>query len=226
MVYPFVCPSVPHFISFCSWPPIFHVIKGDLNANDKTALSSEVEVEKKLFDICWTRVSTARTFGVIDLKARHEKHFSEKMSQTEITLGSANKTQTCSYGSVTGRLKSFGAGCKNDELDYDVDIQRGDEVNGNSNGNGNGLKDGDTNEESNIESNMRLRGKMLLEKDKMASSTRNDLEKLVDVNLISQAYTYGRYLLLSTATGTAINLQGLWTDGPSASWNGKSWKRR
>ena len=35
----------------------------------------------------------------------------------------------------------------------------------------------------------------------------------VDVQLLATSFQYGRYLLLSTATGSVSNLQGLWADG-------------
>jgi hypothetical protein len=45
------------------------------------------------------------------------------------------------------------------------------------------------------------------------------LHEVVDVLLVSQAFSYGRYLLFSAADAP-MNLQGLWADGPSSSWNG------
>jgi hypothetical protein len=42
----------------------------------------------------------------------------------------------------------------------------------------------------------------------------------VDTELAVQLYQYGRYLLLSSATGAVANLQGLWADGPGSAWNG------
>jgi hypothetical protein len=47
-----------------------------------------------------------------------------------------------------------------------------------------------------------------------------ELHEVVDVLLVSQAFSYGRYLLFSSATEAPMNLQGLWADGPSSSWNG------
>jgi hypothetical protein len=41
-----------------------------------------------------------------------------------------------------------------------------------------------------------------------------------DTALAVQLYQYGRYLLLSSATGAVANLQGLWADGPGSAWNG------
>ena len=42
----------------------------------------------------------------------------------------------------------------------------------------------------------------------------------VDAALMAQLFQYGRYLLLSSATGAVGNLQGIWTDGPTSAWNG------
>ena len=170
---------------------------------------SQSDSEERLLDICWNRITKARNFGVKTLKARHENHFSEVMSRSEITLGSANRSQTCSNGPVTNRLKSFGAGCKNDVIDY---YSNSDSDNSENNI---GMD-----RDVNMESNLRGKGNMKGYATGLSSSL-NQLEEVVDVNLISQAFMYGRYLLYSAAAHTAINLQGLWTDGPTASWNGK-----
>lgn len=42
----------------------------------------------------------------------------------------------------------------------------------------------------------------------------------VDAKLAAQLFQYGRYLLLSSASGAVANLQGLWADGPTSAWNG------
>lgn len=42
----------------------------------------------------------------------------------------------------------------------------------------------------------------------------------VDARLAGTLFQYGRYLLLSSATGAVANLQGIWADGPTAAWNG------
>ena len=42
----------------------------------------------------------------------------------------------------------------------------------------------------------------------------------VDTHLFSQAFQYSRYLLLSSGSGSTMNLQGLWAEGPVAAWNG------
>ncbi len=44
--------------------------------------------------------------------------------------------------------------------------------------------------------------------------------KYEDYRLTAQLYNYGRYLLLSSASRSVTNLQGLWADGLSSSWNG------
>ena len=181
-----------------------------MKATDIRDPLSQSDTEGQLLDICWSRISKARNFGVKTLKARHENHFSEMMSRSEITLGSANKSQTCSNGPVSNRLKSFGAGCKNDVIGHYSDSGSDNESIESSIG---------INKDNNIESN--LRGKGTTKGDALAFSTLNQLEEVVDVNLISQAFTYGRYLLFSAAAKSAINLQGLWTDGPTSSWNGK-----
>jgi hypothetical protein len=176
--------------------------------------------------MCWNRLTAALPRGVNGLRSRHEAFFSERMARTDISLGSANTTQTCSGGSVGGRLKSFGAGCKRDtqeERERDKgaggnDIIAGvglgllaaaglsseatdrpplDDVSGS--GSGSGVQVGDSD----------------------SGSTGYSLEQVVDVKLVSQAFMYGRYLLFSSATQSPLNLQGIWTDGPSASWNGK-----
>lgn len=131
--------------------------------------------------------------GVKTIKTRHEGHFSDTMGRTEVALGSVNTTQTCSRGNVSGRLKSFGAGCKS--------IMKSAKSYGG--GNAGNASSGDSNQ---------MRG--------LSPAPNYDLEQIVDVKLVSQAYTYGRYLLFSAASHTPINLQGLWTDGPSSSWNG------
>ena len=133
------------------------------------------------------------SLGVEDLRTRHREHFSERMSRTEIILGSANKTQTCSAGLIPERLRSFGAGCK-----YNTN----------------------TNTKSNSKSKSYSAAVTSHDTDTDTDSN-NELEELVDVNLVSQAYMYGRYLLLSAATHSPINLQGIWTDGPTSSWNGE-----
>ena len=128
------------------------------------------------------------------LRSRHENHFSERMDRTQITLGSANTTQTCPSGSMGGRLRSFGAGCRKDST-------------------------GNRNEDNDI-----VQGKS--DNDAAAAADAADLlaesslEQVLDVKLIAQMYMYGRYLLFSSATHAPLNLQGIWTDGPSSSWNG------
>lgn len=42
----------------------------------------------------------------------------------------------------------------------------------------------------------------------------------IDVRLAGSLFHYGRYLLVSSATGAVANLQGIWADGPTAAWNG------
>jgi hypothetical protein len=42
----------------------------------------------------------------------------------------------------------------------------------------------------------------------------------VDTDLAVQLFQYGRYLMLSAGSSSAMNLQGLWADGPGAAWNG------
>jgi hypothetical protein len=128
------------------------------------------------------------------LRSRHENHFSERMDRTQITLGSANTTQTCPSGSMGGRLRSFGAGCRKDitgNRNEDNDIVQG-------------KSDGDA----------------AVAVDTADSHVESSLEQVLDVKLIAQMYMYGRYLLFSSATHAPLNLQGIWTDGPSSSWNG------
>jgi hypothetical protein len=116
------------------------------------------------------------------------------MDRTQITLGSANTTQTCPSGSMGGRLRSFGAGCRKDST-------------------------GNRNEDNDI-----VRGKSdadaAVTVDTADSHVESSLEQVLDVKLIAQMYMYGRYLLFSSATHAPLNLQGIWTDGPSSSWNG------
>jgi hypothetical protein len=116
------------------------------------------------------------------------------MDRTQITLGSANTTQTCPSGSVGGRLRSFGAGCRKDIA-------------------------GNRNEENDIVLG-KSDGDAEVAVDTADSYTESSLEQVLDVKLIAQMYMYGRYLLFSSATHAPLNLQGIWTDGPSSSWNG------
>lgn len=37
---------------------------------------------------------------------------------------------------------------------------------------------------------------------------------------LTQAFNFGRYLLLSSASSAVANLQGLWADGPTSAWSG------
>jgi hypothetical protein len=37
---------------------------------------------------------------------------------------------------------------------------------------------------------------------------------------ISQLFQYSRYLMLSSSRSSVMNLQGIWADGPTSSWNG------
>ena len=150
-------------------------------------------LETKLLDVCWGRVSSALAHGIDGLRSRHEIHFSERMDRTQITLGSANTTQTCPSGSMGGRLRSFGAGCRKDitgNRNEDNDVVQG-------------KRDGDT-----------------IAVDTADSHAESSLQQVLDVKLIAQMYMYGRYLLFSSATHGPLNLQGIWTDGPSSSWNG------
>lgn len=41
-----------------------------------------------------------------------------------------------------------------------------------------------------------------------------------DTNLVMQLYSFGRYLLLCSAQNNVPNLQGIWSDGIRAEWNG------
>jgi hypothetical protein len=43
---------------------------------------------------------------------------------------------------------------------------------------------------------------------------------VADADLAVQLFQYGRYLMLSAGSSAAMNLQGLWADGPGAAWNG------
>lgn len=155
-------------------------------------------LETKLLDVCWGRVSSALVHGIEGLRSRHENHFSERMDRTQISLGSANTTQTCPSGSMGGRLRSFGAGCRKDitgNRNEDNDIVQG-------------KSDGD----------------VALAVDTPDLHAESSLEQVLDVKLIAQMYMYGRYLLFSSATHAPLNLQGIWTDGPSSSWNGKEFR--
>ena len=157
-------------------------------------------LETKLLDVCWGRVSSALLHGIEGLRSRHENQFSERMDRSRISLGSANSTQTCPSGSTGGRLRSFGAGCRKDitgNRNEDNDI-----VQGNSANNG-----------AEIDPTVPV--------DTADIRAESEVEQVLDVKLISQMYMYGRYLLFSSATHTPLNLQGIWTDGPSSSWNGE-----
>ena len=181
---------------------------GDLEGafSDKTGTGTGMgqidlkALETKLFDICWGRVSSALEHGIEGLRSRHENQFSERMDRTRISLGSANTTQTCQSGSVGGRLRSFGAGCRKDitgSRNEDNDIVQGTSADG-------GARRDNT-----------------VTVDTANLHAESALEQVLDVKLIAQTYMYGRYLLFSSATHSPVNLQGIWTDGPSSSWNGE-----
>ena len=180
--------------------------------------------EERLLDLCWSRLSAALPHGISGLRSRHEAFFSERMARTDISLSSVNATQTCSGGSVGDRLKSFGAGCKRDnqeEKDRDRDKDRGAWSNGVLAGVGAGLLaaagiSSETADRSTSVDDLNGGGIEIGDTGGAAFS----LEQVVDVKLVSQAFMYGRYLLFSSATQSPLNLQGIWTDGPSASWNG------
>lgn len=53
-----------------------------------------------------------------------------------------------------------------------------------------------------------------------ADSDTGSLHQSYDVQLLAQAFQFGRYLLLSSGTKAVANLQGLWADGPTSSWSG------
>lgn len=46
------------------------------------------------------------------------------------------------------------------------------------------------------------------------------LIQVVDVNILSQAFQYGRYLMYSSSSRSVPNLQGIWADGAVSAWNG------
>lgn len=156
-------------------------------------------LEIKLLDVCWGRVSSALNHGIEGLRSRHENQFSERMDRNQISLGSANSTQTCPSGSTGGRLRSFGAGCRKDIT-------------------------GNRNEDNDIvqvnSANVGVETDPTVPVDTADIRAESELEQVLDVTLIAQMYMYGRYLLFSSATHTPLNLQGIWTDGPSSSWNG------
>ena len=170
--------------------------------NEKSKSSSDV-IEKKILDLCWNRIASALSHGIDGLRSRHEGFFSGLMARTEISLGTANVTQTCPAGSVTGRLKSFGAGCLRDDRALPV-----------TGGWDSGQKIAALLEEAAdlTDGVPSIGGK--------GTDLGPALEQSFDVTLVSQMFMYGRYLLFSSAMHTPLNLQGIWTDGPSASWNG------
>jgi hypothetical protein len=183
--------------------------------------------EQHLLDICWNRITAALPRGIKGLRSRHEAFFSERMARTDISLGSANTTQTCSGGSVGGRLKSFGAGCKRitlDERDRDGGAGGNDIIAGV----GLGLlaAAGLSSEAMDRPPEDDVSGSGVQDGDSGRGTAGYSLEQVVDVKLVSQAFMYGRYLLFSSATQSPLNLQGIWTDGPSASWNGMYCARR
>ena len=122
------------------------------------------------------------------------------MDRNQISLGSANTTQTCPSGSMGGRLRSFGAGCRKvntGNRNDDNDILQGNSFDGGA------------------------KREAVEAIDTAGLHTESALKQVLDVKLIAQMYMYGRYLLFSSATRTPLNLQGIWTDGPSSSWNGE-----
>ena len=129
-------------------------------------------------------------------------------------MGSLNRTQTCPLGDVGGRLKSFGAGCKNVPHEKAVKTAKNDRKYESS---GDSLA-ADPLDSGNLA--VGAVGAVGGREPPLSVTPTYDLEQVVDVTLITQAYTYGRYLLYSAAAHTPINLQGIWTDGPTSSWNG------
>ena len=170
---------------------------------DPTEKTSSDVIEKEILDLCWNRIASALPHGIDDLRTRHEGFFSGLMARTEISLGSANTTQTCPGGSVTGRLKSFGAGCRRDDRAIAFT----------------GGWDGGQRMSGLLEDTADLPDNAVSAGGK-GTVLGPALEQAFDVTLVSQMFMYGRYLLFSSAMHTPLNLQGIWTDGPSASWNG------
>jgi hypothetical protein len=126
--------------------------------------------------------------GYAALKGSHTSSFGERMRRVELHLDSVNETHTCASSLREDRLDSFNRGC--------LLITEQDELSeGRGRGSGGARQSIDGNGQS------KEGGKV------------SEVVESVDVRLLSSAYQYGRYLLLSTGTGAVSNLQGLWADG-------------
>lgn len=53
-----------------------------------------------------------------------------------------------------------------------------------------------------------------------ATTTEKEYASTIDRNLFSQMYNFGSYLMVSSASKSVSNLQGLWADGPTSAWSG------
>lgn len=63
---------------------------------------------------CWKTVAAAAEKGIEKVKRQHSDQFSEQMLRTELTINSANISQSCAYNTIANRMHMFSTGCLND----------------------------------------------------------------------------------------------------------------
>lgn len=136
--------------------------------------------------------------GYAALKDSHTSSFGERMRRVELHLDSVNETHTCASSLREDRLDSFNRGC--------LLINEQEELREGGGGGGGGARSPRFSQHS-IDGNGQSKEGVKVP----------EVVESVDVRLLSSAYQYGRYLLLSTGTGAVSNLQGLWADGETLS---------
>lgn len=71
---------------------------------------------------CNEKVTQAASLGFENLISRHTEIFSSKMDSLDLTFNSLNISNTCPLGELRNRLKSFGVGCAEVNVDMDSTI--------------------------------------------------------------------------------------------------------
>ena len=171
--------------------------------------SDDPTITQRLGDSCWAGVARAVSLGFDELRSRHREQFSERMDRVDVVFASANHTQVCPASPINQRLPSFGTGClfqPGSEQEQEISIPPEQQPQAPKQG-------------ANLRASMGAAGGPLPAGNGAGIEEAGFID-LVDSHLVAQAFQFGRYLLFSSATDALINLQGIWTDGPSASWNG------
>ena len=171
--------------------------------------SVDPTLTQRLGDSCWTGVARAVSLGFDELRSRHREQFAGRMDRVDVVFASANRTQVCPASPINQRLPSFGTGCL-----FQPDSEQEQEMSIPPEQQPQAAKPG-----ANLRASNAAAGG-LSSAGNGAGAEEGGFIELVDSHLVAQAFQYGRYLLFSSATDALINLQGIWTDGPSASWNG------